>query len=36
MTNGYGREIYENGAYYYGYFKNELKHGQGKMVCEDG
>ena len=36
MSNGYGREIYENGAYYIGYFKSSMKHGLGTIVCEDG
>lgn len=28
---GYGKEIYINGEYYLGYFKNDLKNGNGKL-----
>ena len=36
LSNGYGREIYENGAFYTGYFQKSMKHGAGTIVCEDG
>ena len=29
--DGFGKEIYLNGEYYLGYFKNNLKNGKGKL-----
>jgi antitoxin component YwqK of YwqJK toxin-antitoxin module len=29
--DGYGKEVYINGEYYLGYFKNDLKNGKGKL-----
>ena len=30
--DGYGRQILKDGAYYVGFFKNDRKHGEGRMV----
>ena len=34
--NGYGRETYTDGGYYEGLFLNGMKHGDGKLVFENG
>lgn len=34
--NGFGRNIYNNGGYYIGFWKDGFKHGQGKNFDEKG
>lgn len=34
--NGFGREIFNDKSHYTGFFKDGLRHGQGKFVNIDG
>ena len=36
MLNGHGRTIYASGDVYLGQYKNDLRHGSGKLTCADG
>lgn len=36
MKNGYGKFVYEDGAYVEGMWKNNQLHGQGKLYYSNG
>ena len=33
---GFGRNLWPNGDYYIGLYRNNVKHGQGLLVCANG
>ena len=34
--NGFGRVIESDGSYYVGFYKDDMKHGKGKLYNSDG
>lgn len=36
MKNGYGIYKWEDGSQYHGYFKDDMQHGEGKLIPTSG